>query len=110
MYTSEDGGYFVMNLKDGYQYRELASSYGKGSAKKSKFPFMRTKFDTWSKVFDMSEFEFDANSANVNPNKEDMLTTPQLLSAIDSVKIKSQDVQLKMLSNLLLLHKKYLME
>jgi lipopolysaccharide export system permease protein len=99
MYTSEDGGYFVMNLKDGYQYRELASSYGKGSANKSKYPFMRTKFDTWSKVFDMSEFEFDANSINVNPNKEDMLTTPQLLSAIDSVKIKSQDVQLKMLSN-----------
>lgn len=99
MYTSEDGGYFVMNLKDGYQYRELASSYGKGSGKKSKYPFMRTKFDTWSKVFDMSEFEFDANSANVNPNKEDMLTTPQLLSAIDSVKMESEDVQLKLMSN-----------
>ena len=99
MYTSDDGSYFVMNLKDGYQYRELASSYGKGSNKKSKYPFMRTKFETWSKVFDMSEFEFDANSANVNPNKEDMLTTPQLLTAIDSVKVESQDVQLKILSN-----------
>ncbi len=99
MYTSEDGGYFVMNLKDGYQYRELASSYGRGSEKKSKYPFMRTKFDTWSKVFDMSEFEFDANSVNVNPNKEDMLTTPQLLTAIDSVRVESEDVKLKVLSN-----------
>ena len=99
MYTSDDGGYFVMNLQDGYQYRELASNYGKGSDSKSKYPFMRTKFDTWSKVFDMSEFEFDANSANVNPNKEDMLTTPQLLTAIDSVKAESNEVQLKLLSN-----------
>lgn len=97
MYTSPDGNYFVMNLVDGNQYRELASSYGKGSEKKSKYPFMRTKFDTWNKVFDMSEFDFDANSTNVNPNKEDMLTTPQLLTAIDSVTIEAKGVQTQLL-------------
>ena len=95
MYTSTDGNYFIMNLVDGNQYRELTNSGGKG--KKSKYPFMRTKFDTWNKVFDMSEFDFDANSTNVNPNKEDMLTTPQLLVAIDSVNTQSQGVQIDML-------------
>ena len=99
MYTSEDGNFFVMNLKDGHQYRELASSRGSGAGKKSKYPFMRTKFDTWNKVFDMSEFDFDANSTNVNPNKEDMLTTPQLLAAIDSVALESADVQMELLSD-----------
>lgn len=97
MYTSEDDGFFVMNLVDGYQYRELASSQGKD--KKSKYPFMRTKFDTWNKVFDMSEFDFDANSTNVNPNKEDMLTTPQLLAAIDSVALESKDVQMELMTD-----------
>lgn len=99
MYTSDDGNYFVMNLKDGHQYRELSGSKGVGSDKRSKYPFMRTKFDTWNKVFDMSEFDFDANSTNVNPNKEDMLTTPQLLAAIDSVTLESSDVQMELLSD-----------
>lgn len=97
MYTSEDGNYFVMNLQDGHQYRELTASRNTDS--RSKYPFMRTKFDTWNKVFDMSEFDFDANSTNVNPNKEDMLTTPQLLEAIDSVTLESNNVQLDLLTD-----------
>lgn len=93
MYTSESGNRFVMNLEDGYQYRELATGFSKSSAKNTKYPFVRTKFGTWQKVFDMGEFEMDANSININRNKEDMLTTPQLLVAIDSVNLEQQKIK-----------------
>jgi lipopolysaccharide export system permease protein len=55
---------------------------GKGK----KYPFMRTDFKEWKKVFDMSEFDTDdEDGISINRNKEDMLNTFQLLSAIDSV-------------------------
>lgn len=97
MYTMEDGRFFVMNLREGNQYRELNPGLGKDS--KTKYPFIRTNFKTWQKVFDMSEFELDDDAVNINRNKEDMLTTPQLLDMIDSTNVNKQELQLKMLSN-----------
>lgn len=97
MYTEGDGRYFVMNLNEGHQYRELSPTPGKSS--KSKYPFVRTQFKTWQKVFDMSEFELDESAININRNKEDMLTTPQLLDMIDTTNFKKADLKLKMLSD-----------
>ena len=87
MYNDSAGGYFVMELQDGTSYREMKRKTKKDS-KGKKYPFMRTDFKEWKKVFDLSEFDTDDNSINFSSKKEDMLNAFQLLNAIDSVKLK----------------------
>ena len=85
MYNSEDGNLFIMELENGTSYREMKRERRK-DGKGKKYPFMRTDFKEWKKVFDMSEFDTDdEDGISINRNKEDMLNTFQLLSAIDSV-------------------------
>lgn len=85
MYNTDDGNLFIMELENGTSYREMKRERKKdGSGKK--YPFMRTDFKEWKKVFDMSEFDTDdEDGISINRNKEDMLNTFQLLNAIDSV-------------------------
>ncbi|MEZ4949510.1 MAG: LptF/LptG family permease [Saprospiraceae bacterium] len=54
MYTTEDGKYFVMDLFDGNQYHELKPTFKDG---KQNYPFVRTSFEEWTKVFDLGAFE-----------------------------------------------------
>lgn len=85
MYNSPDGSVFIMELEDGTSYREMKRKRRK-NGKGKKYPFMRTEFKEWKKVFDMSEFSTDDDDGiNFSSKKEDMLNTFQLLSAIDSV-------------------------
>ncbi len=85
MYNSEDGNLFIMELENGTSYREMKRERRK-DGKGKKYPFMRTDFKEWKKVFDMSEFDTDdEDGISINRNKEDMLNTFQLLNAIDSV-------------------------
>ena len=55
MYTTKDRKFLVLSLTDGKQYQDAGES---GSSKAS-YPFVRTSFKTWEKVFDMSEFDLD---------------------------------------------------
>lgn len=87
MYNDNDGGLFIMELENGTSYREMKRKSKKDKKGKS-YPFMRTKFKEWKKVFDMSEFDTDDNSINISGRKEDMLNAFQLLDAIDSVDMK----------------------
>jgi len=89
MYNTEDGNLFVMELENGTSYREMKRERKK-TGKGKKYPFMRTDFKEWKKVFDMSEFDTDDDGMNINKNKEDMLNTFQLLNAIDSVDQKKR--------------------
>jgi len=84
MYNDENGGLFIMELENGTSYRENKRERKKGENGK-KYPFMRTEFKEWKKVFDMSEFDTDDDGISINRKKEDMLNTFQLLNAIDSV-------------------------
>ena len=89
MYNSEDGNLFIMELENGTSYREMKRERKK-DGKGKKYPFMRTNFKEWKKVFDMSEFDTDdEDGISINRNKEDMLNTFQLLNAIDSVDQKT---------------------
>jgi len=81
MYNSEDGNFFIMALHDGNQYRELEPERGKPN----KYSLLRTEFEDYTKIFDMSEFDLNENSLDINRNKEDMLNTFQLIEAIDSI-------------------------
>ena len=83
MYSPEGTNLFVMDLNNGEQYRELKS--GKDNDNKS---FIRTNFKSWSKVFDMSDFDFEATSLNSSRKKFDLMNTSQLRYTIDSFERK----------------------
>ncbi len=82
MYAAENDDYFIMELEDGEQYRELKPS-NKVSKEKPK-PMMRTKFDSWTKIFDMTEFDLEAQNVNLTRKQYDLLNSFQLMEAIDS--------------------------
>lgn len=82
MYSPEGTSYFIMDLEDGEQYRELTTT---NSQNKNSKPFIRTKFKSWSKVFDMSTFDFEAQNLNSNRKKYDLKNTINLLKGIDSL-------------------------
>ncbi len=82
MFTTADKRYFVMNLYHGAQYQEPG---GNGSAQKQQYPFVRTKFKSWEKVWDMSEFEMSRTDEDRFKTQRSMLTMQQLNASIDSL-------------------------
>jgi len=79
MEPTEDGRFFRMLLRDGVQYRDLKESRkGKDNKKSEKYPFVRTKFKEWEKIFDMTQFDID-DSNSLSTNKEDLMHSFQLL-------------------------------
>lgn len=85
MYSTDDGNYFVMKLNEGEQYQEMERKIENG---KMAYPFVRTEFQQWSKVFDMSNFYLNEGDISINRNREDMLNTFQLLAQIDTFNSK----------------------
>ncbi len=83
MYATEDGKYFVMNLKKGEQYQELDRN--KTDVGRNPYPLVRTSFAKWSKIIDMSDFYLSESDLNISRNREDMLNTFQLQAQIDSM-------------------------
>ncbi len=84
MYTSNDGRYFVMNLLDGSQYIEINPS----SSQNTKYPFVRTSFKKWTKIFDMSEFEINRTNEELFKSNRTMMSIPQLAETIDSMTLR----------------------
>ncbi|MBT8190365.1 MAG: LptF/LptG family permease [Bacteroidia bacterium] len=82
MYAQENEDFFIMELEDGEQYRELKQNNSKTSKKVK--PMIRTKFDSWTKIFDLSEFDLEAQNVNLTRKKYDLLNSYQLLQAVDS--------------------------
>lgn len=89
MFTTDDKRFFIMSLHDGTQYEEPVpegstrpnSSDGKGA----RYPFIRTHFEKWDKVFDLSEFEIQWTDQDLFKSHHTMLTSSQLAEAIDSI-------------------------
>ncbi len=89
MYSKDEGNYFIMELQDGEQYRELdKNAKDKKVGAKMPNPLLRTKFKTWSKVFDLSEFDMEAKNLDLTRKEYDLLNSFQLMSAIDSLNMK----------------------
>lgn len=82
MFSAENGKYFVMRLLDGHQYMEAQPS-GKGT-----FPFIRTSFGEWVKVFDLSEFQLTRTDEELFKSNRTMLSSGQLREAMDSIEMK----------------------
>lgn len=99
MYAREDNNNFVMELNDGEQYREMTVSNKEDPKKKENVPFIRTKFEKWTKIFDMSEFEMAAQNLNIARKEYDLLNSFQLIDAIDSINMKRDENRFKMNQN-----------
>jgi lipopolysaccharide export system permease protein len=82
MYSSPDQRFFVMNLFDGYQYQEPGQA---GGRQQQKYPFIRTKFRTWKKVWDLKEFDMNPTDEENFRQQRSMLTMSQLRRNIDSL-------------------------
>ena len=82
MYGSADGKYFVMHFFNGHQYLEPKPVLKEGKRNK---PFMRAKFEEWTKVFDLDEFELDRTDEALFKSHYSMLSNRQLAQAIDSI-------------------------
>ena len=85
MYATADGNYFTMNLYDGHQYMEGEAS---GSGNSRSYPFVRTNFKSWYKVFDLSEFSLNRTNEELFKSNRSMMTSGQLQGAIDSLSLK----------------------
>ncbi|MTB50472.1 LptF/LptG family permease [Lewinella sp. W8] len=81
MYSSDDGNFFIMRLFDGFQYLEQRPGGRNGQNR----PFIRTKFDTYTKVFDLSEFNLQVTNAKLFATNRSMLATWQLQEGVDSI-------------------------
>jgi lipopolysaccharide export system permease protein len=94
MYTTDDDRYFIMHLRGGTQYEEMEpggrSSANKEEAGKTRYPFIRTNFREWVKVFDLSEFEIEWTDQELFKSHHSMLTSSQLMAAIDSIDLGIQ--------------------
>lgn len=85
MYTTPDDQYFVMDLYDGIQYQEAKQS---GTGKDKTYPFIRTSFREWTKVFDLGEFDLNHTNEELFKSHQSMLTVSQLKTAIDTIELK----------------------
>lgn len=97
MFATQDGHYFVMNLKKGEQYQELERNRKDNGH--MAYPLVRTSFEKWSKVIDMSNFYLSESDLNISRNREDMLNTLQLLKQIDTININIESHKSKAILN-----------
>ncbi|MBX2870649.1 MAG: LptF/LptG family permease [Saprospiraceae bacterium] len=89
MYMTDNGSYFIMNLEDGNQYMETSPS--SASQRNKSFPFVRTSFKSWTKVFDLGEFDLSQTNKELFKQNRSMMTIGQLKIAIDSIAIKIKE-------------------
>jgi len=90
MFTTADQQFFVMNLFDGTQYHEtkVNPDKEKSGEKKKNYPFVRTSFKEWTKVFDLSEFDMRETDQELFKDHYQMLSAAQLRIKIDSIDIE----------------------
>ena len=81
MFAANDGKFFVMRLYDGHQYVEQRPGGTSGSST----PFMRTNFASYTKIFDLSEFELERHASSLFSTNRSMLSTWQLQQGVDSI-------------------------
>ena len=82
MMTTHDKQFIVMNLYDGIQYQETT---GQNNSNAKNYPFVRVKFKSWQKYFDLSEFDRRKTDEGLFKNNQKMLSSRELFNAMDSI-------------------------
>ena len=85
MYTTGDKQFIVMNLFDGVQYMESQSST---SATKQQYPFVRIKFASWQKLFDLTQFDKQKTNENLFSRNQKTQSSRQLVHSLDSLTVQ----------------------
>jgi len=88
MFTTQEKRFFVMNLFNGTQYQEPGVQ---GKGQKQRYPFIRTNFQSWTKVWDMKEFEMIRTGEDRFTGQTSMLSMNELRANMDSLKLKIED-------------------
>jgi lipopolysaccharide export system permease protein len=99
MFTTDDKRYFVMNLFEGTQYQEPTPN---STDNKQRYPFIRTNFQSWSKVWDLKEFEMNRTDEDRFRTQRTMMTMKQLRIAEDSLNKIIEDAKIAIGDDLLL--------
>lgn len=81
MYSIDEGKFLVMKLLDGHQYVEQRP----GGTSGRNAPFMRTSFDSYTKLFNLSEFDLERHASSLFSTNRSMLSTSQLSVGVDSI-------------------------
>jgi lipopolysaccharide export system permease protein len=82
--------FMVLQLQNGTQYTPLESPLGQANSRQ---PYMRVKFKTWRKVFDMSQFDLDKTDDELYADHYRMLNSRDLNVRIDSLKRSWSDTE-----------------
>ncbi len=110
MFTTADKQFIVMNLFDGTQYQETTQANG-SSEQKSKNPFVRIKFKSWQKVFDLTQFDRRKTDEEAFGSHPKMKPSWALKNSADSMKrlitTQRNDFNDRMRSNYQIYKKKY---
>ena len=80
--TSSDHQFMVMKLNHGNHYQETTKTNMKAG---DPFPFIRTKFDEWNKVLDLSEFNMNMTNEESFKSHRTMLSAGQLIASFDTL-------------------------
>lgn len=80
MYASDDNNFFIMKLEDGNMYQEMKKGTDQGS-----YPFMRSSFKTWTKIFDLRQFSLNRTDEDLFKSNQSMKNSSQLRVDIDSM-------------------------
>ncbi len=84
MYTTADKQFIVMNLFDGVHYEESQNSSGG----KQQYPFVRIKFGSWQKLFDLTQFDRQKTNENLFARNQKTQSSRQLIYSIDSLTVQ----------------------
>jgi len=88
MYTTPDQSFLVMELFDGYQFQELKEDPGE-----IKRPTIRSDFESYTKMFDMSQFELNKTDEDRYKSLETMLSARQLIKGLDSLSMVRAEIE-----------------
>jgi lipopolysaccharide export system permease protein len=88
MYASRDNNFFIMKLDDGNMYQEMRKNQG-GSGQ---YPFMRSSFKSWTKIFDLRQFDMNRTDEDLFKSNQSMKNSAQLRADIDSMNIRLTDL------------------
>lgn len=90
MYATPDNNFFVMKLYEGHMYQELSR---RSRNSNSDYPFVRSSFDEWTKVFDLRQFDLNRTDEDLFKSNQSMKNSAQLRSDIDSMRHRLHDLR-----------------
>ncbi|MDX1684595.1 MAG: LptF/LptG family permease, partial [Saprospiraceae bacterium] len=91
MYATEDNDFFVMKLYDGHMYQEMSR---RASSSEGKYPFIRSSFDEWTKIFDLRQFELNRTDEDLFKSNQSMKNSAQLSADIDSMRQRLSELRM----------------